>query len=109
MSKGDFYASEKSHIMAKAGSVSIEFVGADGQKKKMKEGIKLKDGEIIDASFLSVKHLREFYEQELTEASKDHLMVSLHLKVCVCAWGGRSPPTGRAWCKHLVQAEHNRF
>ena len=81
MTKGDFYGSEKSHIMAKAGSVSIEFVGADGASKKLKEGIKLKEGEIIDGSFLSVKELRNFYEQELTEASKDQLMVSLHLKV----------------------------
>jgi len=81
MTKGDFYASELSHIMPKAGAVNIEFVGADGKSKVMKEGIKLKDGEIIDASFLSVKELRKFYETELAEASKDQLMVSLHLKV----------------------------
>ena len=81
MTKGDFYASEKSYIMPKAGSVNIEFVGADGKSKMMKEGIKLKEGEIIDGSYMSIKELRKFYEQELAEASKDQLMVSLHLKV----------------------------
>ena len=80
MTKGDFYASEKSYTMPQAGSVNIEFTGADGSKKVMKEGIKLKEGEIIDGSFLSVKELCKFFEQELTEANKDQLMVSLHLK-----------------------------
>lgn len=80
MSKGDFYASEKSYIMPKAGSVKIEFVNKSGAVKVMKENLKLLEGEIIDASFMSIKELTDFYERELTDASKEHMMVSLHLK-----------------------------
>jgi isocitrate dehydrogenase len=35
---------------------------------------------VIDSSFLSVKELRSFYESEFSEAHKENLMVSLHLK-----------------------------
>jgi len=80
MDKGDFFASELSWTAPSATSVSIEFVGADGSTKKMKEGIKLLEGEVIDSAFMSVKELRAFYERELQDASKDNLMVSLHLK-----------------------------
>lgn len=80
MSKGDFYGSEKSYIMPKAGSVKIEFIAKSGSVKVMKENLKLLQGEIIDASFMSIKELTEFYEKELTDASKENMMVSLHLK-----------------------------
>jgi len=80
MSKGDFYGSEKSYIMPKAGSVKIEFVSKSGSVKVMKENLKLQEGEIIDASSLSIKELTDFYEREITDASKENMMVSLHLK-----------------------------
>jgi isocitrate dehydrogenase len=80
MDKGDFYGSEKSHTMAAAGTVRIEHVGADGTVKVMKEGLKLQAGEIIDASFLSVRELRKFFTDEIDSAIKDHMLLSLHLK-----------------------------
>jgi len=80
MTKGDFYASEKSATMDKACKVKIEHVSASGEITVLKPEIKLKAGEIIDGSFLSVKTLRDFYEAELQESFKENLMVSLHLK-----------------------------
>jgi isocitrate dehydrogenase len=80
MKKGDFYASELSHIMPEAGVVKIEHVSADGTVKVMKEGLKLMKDEIIDASFMNVKELCDFYEKEIAEAHSDHMLLSLHLK-----------------------------
>jgi isocitrate dehydrogenase len=80
MSKGDFFASEQSYIMPAAGDVKITFHGADGTTKVLKEKTSLKAGEVIDASFMNVKELKSFYEQELASAKKDNLMVSLHMK-----------------------------
>lgn len=80
MKKGDFYGSEQSYTMPAAGSVKIEFVGADGTVKVMKDNLKLLQGEVIDASFMSVKELRSFLEKEISECKKDDMLCSLHLK-----------------------------
>jgi len=81
MNKGDFYGSEKSHIMESDGSVRIQFIDLNtGETKVLKEKLNLLKGEIIDASFLSVKELTQFYEKEIKEAHKDHMLLSLHLK-----------------------------
>merc|ERR1712196_97561 len=60
MSKGDFYESEKSLIMDKAGDVRIEFTSTDGSTKVMKESVPLLKGEVIDSSFMSASALREY-------------------------------------------------
>lgn len=80
MKKGDFYGTEKSHIMPKAGLVKIEYIAADGTVKLMKDNLKLQEGEIIDASMMSVKELRAFFEREIEECTKDQMLLSLHLK-----------------------------
>lgn len=80
MTKGDFYASEQSYIMPAAGSVRIQFTSSSGAQQVMKEGLALLEGEVIDASFMSVKALRAFYESEIKDAAKEHMLLSLHLK-----------------------------
>ena len=50
MSDGDFFSSEQSHIMPKAGSVKITLHQADGTTKVLKDGLTLEAGEVIDAS-----------------------------------------------------------
>jgi isocitrate dehydrogenase len=81
MDKGDFYGSEKSFVMPKEGNVKIEFVDdADGAVTVMKDKLKLKEGEIIDSAFMSVKELRAFYEKEIEDAHKENMLLSLHLK-----------------------------
>ena len=57
MSDGDFYSSEKSHVMPKADTVRIVLETAEGDSKILKEGISLQKDEIIDASRMSVKSL----------------------------------------------------
>lgn len=80
MAGGDFFGSEQSAVMANADKVTITFIGTDGKSTVLKKDLALKQGEVIDASSLSVKALKEFYEAEFTRAKKDNVMVSLHLK-----------------------------
>jgi len=80
MSDGDFFSSEQSHIMPKAGSVSITLHCADGTTKVLKEGHKLQAGEVIDATRMSVKALCEFFEAEIQDCFDRKLMMSLHMK-----------------------------
>jgi isocitrate dehydrogenase len=80
MHSGDFYGSEKSLTVAQATDVKIEFVGEDGSIRVLKEKISLKVGEIIDASVMSAKALRDFYEKEMQDAKEKGVLLSLHLK-----------------------------
>ncbi|MBP1771688.1 MAG: isocitrate dehydrogenase, NADP-dependent [Holophagaceae bacterium] len=80
MERGDFYGSETSVTVPKATTVRIEFVAADGGVKVLKEKTALKDGEILDASVMSVKALRAFYAEQIDKARQEGLLLSLHLK-----------------------------
>ena len=80
MSAGDFYGSETSTTVPKATTVRIEFVGADGSVKILKEKTALLDGEVIDSAVMSAKALRAFYAEQIEAAKKEGLLLSLHLK-----------------------------
>jgi isocitrate dehydrogenase len=80
MSEGDFYGSEKSVVIPKAGVVKIELTTADGSTQVLKEKTTVLEGEVIDASVMSVKALREFYAQEIAKAKAEDILLSLHVK-----------------------------
>ncbi|CAE6797312.1 NADP-dependent isocitrate dehydrogenase [Paraburkholderia nemoris] len=80
MSGGDFYGSEKSALIAAAGAVKIELIGADGSAKVLKEKTAVQAGEIIDASVLSKNALRSFIEAEIADAKAKGVLFSVHLK-----------------------------
>ena len=80
MNGGDFYGSEKSTAVTAAGEVRIECVAADGEVTVLNAGIPLLEGEVIDASVMNVRSLREFYAAQIAEAKKDGTLLSLHLK-----------------------------
>ena len=80
MTKGDFYASETSATMRDDTDVRIEFVTESGEVKVMKESTPLLKGEVIDSSFMSKKALCEFFEEEITNAKNEEILLSLHLK-----------------------------
>ncbi|ELS33121.1 MULTISPECIES: NADP-dependent isocitrate dehydrogenase [Pseudanabaena] len=80
MTEGDFYGSEKSVVIPKAGVVKIELITADGFTQLLKEKTAVLEGEVIDASVMSVKSLREFYAQEIAKASAEDILLSLHVK-----------------------------
>ncbi|MDX5436904.1 MAG: NADP-dependent isocitrate dehydrogenase, partial [Pontibacter sp.] len=80
MTQGDFYGSEKSVVAEKATDVRIEFVGANGEAKVLKEKVALKEGEVMDSSVMHVAELKSFLEQAIAEAKEDNILLSLHLK-----------------------------
>jgi isocitrate dehydrogenase len=80
MSEGDFCGSEQSHVMAEAGSVTIELTDADGQVTVLKEALVLQAGEVIDASVMSSQALRAFLAREIEDAREQDVLLSLHLK-----------------------------
>ncbi|HVJ63755.1 MAG TPA: NADP-dependent isocitrate dehydrogenase, partial [Bdellovibrionota bacterium] len=80
MTSGDFYGSEKSYTVPADTTVKIEFVGEGGQTTVLKEKTTLKAAEIIDASSMNVRALREFYAQTLEQIKKEGVLASLHLK-----------------------------
>ncbi|PRY87502.1 NADP-dependent isocitrate dehydrogenase [Mongoliibacter ruber] len=80
MSQGDFYGSEKSLTLSKADTVSIELHGSDGSVKMLKKGLSLLEGEVIDASVLSVEALKSFLLEQKEEAKNSGVLFSLHMK-----------------------------
>ena len=80
MESGDFYGSEKSTIIDKNRSVSIEFIDATGNKKVLKENLSLLAGEVIDASVMNRASLRSFLAEQLDEANEQNILFSLHMK-----------------------------
>merc|ERR1719453_2627136 len=71
--------------MPKAGSVKIEFVGSGGTKV-LKDGLKLMEGEVIDAAAMDCTKLRAFYDENIEKcrglkmANGEPVLLSLHLK-----------------------------
>ncbi|MEJ2543542.1 MAG: NADP-dependent isocitrate dehydrogenase [Calditrichaceae bacterium] len=80
MQNNDFYANEKSTTMEKACEARIEFVDKTGKSTVLKEKLPLLEGEVIDSTFMNVKALRKFYAEQIEEAKKDNVLLSLHLK-----------------------------
>jgi len=79
MRGGDFFSSEQSITMDKAGDVRIEFVGKDGQVE-VKKQLALKEGEVLDSMFMSCHKLRDFFEYTLRDCKETGVMWSLHVK-----------------------------
>jgi isocitrate dehydrogenase len=80
MSGGDFYGSEKSTTVKKPTEVRIEFAAADGKVTVLKKKLDLVEGEVIDAAVMNVRALRKFYEEQIEDAKKSGVLLSLHLK-----------------------------
>jgi isocitrate dehydrogenase len=80
MNAADFYGSERSATVAAACAVRIEFTGSDGRTTVLKEKTPLQAGEIIDASVMSCRALRAFYQEQMEDALKQGVLLSLHLK-----------------------------
>lgn len=80
MTGGDFYGSEKSVVMAKATNVRIEFVAGDGKTTVLKKKLELQEGEVVDATVMNVRALRKFFEEQIEDAKKSGVLLSLHLK-----------------------------
>ena len=80
MSDGDFYSSEKSTVIDKAGDVKIQLMTDSGESTVLKEKVPVLAGEVIDATVMSANALRAFFEQAMQEARSEGVLLSLHMK-----------------------------
>jgi isocitrate dehydrogenase len=80
MNRGDFYSNEKSVTLTEATDARIEFVGQDGKITVLKPKLALQAGEVIDATYMSRRALREFLEAQIEDAKKQGVLFSIHLK-----------------------------
>jgi isocitrate dehydrogenase len=78
MEGGDFYGNEKSVCVESAGDLKIEHVS--GGKTTRLKTVKVSKGEIVDGTFMSAKALRKFYSDQMEDAKKSGLLLSVHLK-----------------------------
>ncbi|WHZ17806.1 MAG: isocitrate dehydrogenase [NADP] [Nitrospira sp.] len=80
MKGGDFRSNEKSLTVAAATDARIEFVGQDGKVTVLKPKVALQAGEVLDATFMSKRALRQFLEEQIEDAKKQGVLFSLHMK-----------------------------
>jgi len=80
MEANDFYGNENSTTIEKACNVRIESVNEAAEISVLKEKLSLLDGEVIDTTVMNVASLRKFYAEQIEEAKKDGVLLSLHLK-----------------------------
>ncbi|AXK73229.1 NADP-dependent isocitrate dehydrogenase [Lysobacter sp. TY2-98] len=80
MDGGDFYGSETSTTVNAPTTARIEFVGADGTTRVLKDALKLQAGEVIDSAALSTSKLASFIDAQIADAKAHGVLFSLHLK-----------------------------
>ena len=80
MGKNDFFSNEKSVTVTAPTDVKIEFFGADGTSRVLKEKTPLKAGEILDSTVMSKKALVAFLAEQISKAKADGVLFSLHMK-----------------------------
>jgi isocitrate dehydrogenase len=80
MGAGDFRSNEKSVTIDAPTTVRIEHVAPDGAVTVLKDALSLKQGEVLDGTFMSVRALTAFYAQWIRAAREQDVLFSLHLK-----------------------------
>ena len=79
MDHGDFFDHEESFV-SRGQDLDVVLIRTDGSETTLAGGIKTLDGEIVDATFMSVDALDEFYASSLAQANEEDLLWSVHLK-----------------------------
>ncbi|MCX4717126.1 NADP-dependent isocitrate dehydrogenase [Streptomyces virginiae] len=80
MGENDFRSTEKSTVIAEAGTLRIEHVAADGATTVLRESVPVLAGEVVDASVLHVDALRTFLNDQIERAKAEGVLFSVHLK-----------------------------
>ena len=80
MKHGDFAHNEKSITLEKATNINIIHIANDGSKTVLKKNLSIRSKEIIDATVMSKKALLSFLEEQISDANKQNILLSLHMK-----------------------------
>lgn len=79
MKSGDFFSNEQSVTVESSTKITIALTETNGKKTVLKE-LPLLAGEIIDATFMSVRQLQAFLLAQLEAAKAEDVLFSLHMK-----------------------------
>ena len=79
MGAGDFRSTEQSVTLARDDELRIEHV-AGGEVTVLREGLKVLEGEIVDAAVMRRAALDAFLEEQVADAKAKGVLFSLHMK-----------------------------
>ncbi|HAE53618.1 MAG TPA: NADP-dependent isocitrate dehydrogenase [Acidimicrobiaceae bacterium] len=79
MGTHDFRSNELSTTVDSETTVQIEHLTEDGERITLKE-VALSAGEVVDATFMSVRHLQAFLKEQIEDSKAQGVLFSLHLK-----------------------------
>ena len=80
MKHGDFAHNEKSITLEKGTNINIIHIDSDGTKSVLKNNLPILSKEIIDASVMNKKALLSFLKEQIDDANKQNILLSLHMK-----------------------------
>lgn len=80
MGHDDFKSNEQSVVLPADDRLTIRFTGQDGTQRVLKEGLKVLEGEIVDATVLRAAALDEFLREQVARAAEEDVLFSVHLK-----------------------------
>jgi len=80
MTADDFRSTERSAVIAEAGSLRVELAGDDGSTTVLRASVPVLAGEVVDASVMRVAALREFLGAQMARAKAEGVLFSVHLK-----------------------------
>jgi len=80
MSADDFYSTERSTVVAEAGTLRIELVRADGTTTALRDPVPVLAGEVVDAAVMRVAPLATFLRAQIARAKAEGVLFSIHLK-----------------------------
>ncbi|GAA1412567.1 isocitrate dehydrogenase, NADP-dependent [Glutamicibacter uratoxydans] len=80
MGVDDFASNEKSVVIDADKSISIRFVGTDGEVKVLKKPFKVLKDEVIDGTVMHVAALQDFLKAAVARAKEEGILFSAHLK-----------------------------
>ena len=79
MSEGDFRHNEKSVIINADDTLTMKLVG-DDKERVFRDDVKVAAGDVVDATYMSVKALDAFLLRAVQRAKEEGILFSVHLK-----------------------------
>ena len=79
MSEGDFRHNEKSVIIDADDTLTMKLVG-DDKERVFRDDVKVAAGDVVDATYMSVKALDTFLLRAVQRAKDENILFSVHLK-----------------------------
>src|SRR3954451_21365195 len=80
MGEGDFRSTERSVTIDADDELRIEYVAGDRAATVLRDGIKVKAGEIVDGAVMRRRALDEFLQAQIADAKDKGVLFSLHMK-----------------------------